>query len=98
MPTRYSLKNNVLHGFPSAYVLHVASKNLLQDSISDVILDSHCFCLAMEALVIVDFLDVDEQAADVCEILIASRVAVLVFVEGMLTPHHRMNQTVQVIQ
>ena len=88
----------MLHGFPSAYVLHVASKNLLQDSISDVILDSHHFCLAMEALVIVDFLDVDEQAADVCEILIASRVAVLILVEGMLTPHYRMNQAVQVIQ
>ena len=73
----------MLHGFPSANVHpHVASKNLLQDSNSDVISDSHRFCLAMKALVIADFLGVDEQAADVCGVHIASGVAVLVLVEG----------------
>ena len=73
----------MLHGFPSANVHpHVASKNLLQDSNSDAISASHRFCLAMKALVIVDFLGVDEHAADVCGVHMASGVAVLALVDG----------------
>ena len=73
----------MLHGFPSANVHpQVASKNLLQDSDSFAISASHCFCLAIKAFVIADFLDVDEHAADVCGVHMASGVAVLALVEG----------------
>ena len=83
MSAKYSLENNVLHGFPSANVHpHVASKNLLQDSNSTAISASDRFCLAINAFVIADFLGVDEHTADICGVHIASGATVLALVEG----------------
>ena len=64
---KYSLENNVLHGFPSANLHpHVASKNLSHVANSDACSDSDRFCLAMKALVIAVCLGVDEQVACAC--------------------------------
>ena len=95
---KYSLGNNVLHGFPSANAHpHVASKNLLQDSNSDIASASHWFCLAMKAFVMADFLDVDEHATDICGVHIASEGGVSVLVEGSTSSGNSGNSMIAVI-
>ena len=75
---KYSLENNVLHGFPSANLHpHVASKNLSYIANPDACSDSHRFCLAMKALVIADCLGVNEQVAGIYGVHTVSEEAVL---------------------
>ena len=80
----------------------VASKNLLQDSSSDIASASHWFCLAMKAFVMADFLGVDEHATDICGVHIASEGGaseggVSVLVEGSTSSGNSGNSMIAVI-